>query len=84
MSPVSIICSTPCCGKILQDILHLLVNFDLVDVAGLMLCVVDSRNEQVGLNMCEETARIVLNLAIFGKKIPAQNGHFHFGTKKCV
>ena len=54
---LQIICSTPCCGKILQDILHSLVNFDLVDVAGLMLPVVDSRN----LNLCEETARIVLD-----------------------
>ena len=44
-----------------QDILHALVNLHLVDVAGLMFRVVDSRNEQVRLNMYEETARIVLN-----------------------
>ena len=42
-------------------ILHALVDFHLVDVVGLLFLVVDSRNEQVRLNLCEETARIVLN-----------------------
>ena len=47
-------------GKISQDILHMLVDFHLLDMTSPLFFVVDSRNERVRLNLCEKTARIVL------------------------
>ena len=44
-------------GKISQDILHTLVDFHLLDKTSPLFFVVDSRNERVHLNLCEETAR---------------------------